>query len=187
MNKKLKNIAIFGGSFDPPHAAHVMAVSYAISCRRIDLVYVIPCYMHPFAKDISPFEHRFEMARLAFDIFSDHVIVSDIEKNFKGKSYTINTVRHLMKQHDNANFYVIAGSDIIKEKHEWKDFSELKKMVEFIFLHRSGHAAYGKTSPVRFPETSSTSIRRKIKKGLPVDDLVPAKVLKYIKQHGLYK
>src|SRR5450432_1633002 len=59
------NVFIFGGSFNPPHIAHVLAVTYVLSTAEPDLVLVVPCYRHPFAKDLCPFEHRLAMCERA--------------------------------------------------------------------------------------------------------------------------
>ena len=48
-----ENVAIFGGSFNPPHVAHVLAAAYALSSAPIDQVLVVPVYQHPFAKELA--------------------------------------------------------------------------------------------------------------------------------------
>ena len=57
--------AIFGGSFNPPHLAHVLAVTVVRAREEVDRVLVIPTYQHPFAKSLAPYDDRVKMCELA--------------------------------------------------------------------------------------------------------------------------
>lgn len=185
MSHLLKKVGFFGGSFNPPHVAHIMVVSYALSCHDLEKVIIVPCYNHPFQKNMVSFEHRFEMAKIAFEIFSDRIIISDIEKRIGGISYTINTISAIMKEMGNPKIYLIAGSDIIKEKDKWKDLEKLSQLVDFIYLPR-GRYPENLNKIIKFPAISSSMIRQRIKKGISLDGIVPYKVLEYIKKFNLY-
>ena len=89
------NIGILGGSFDPPHFGHIFLCHYALESTEIKKVLIVPCFNHPFNKSLSTFEHRFNMCKLAFEIFGNSVEVTDIEKELGGISYSINTIKHL--------------------------------------------------------------------------------------------
>ena len=59
-------VALFGGSFNPPHVGHVLAVTYALSVGLVERVLVVPVFEHALGKRLAPFEHRVEMSRRAF-------------------------------------------------------------------------------------------------------------------------
>lgn len=72
-------VAVFGGSFNPPHVGHVLGVVYALSTAPIDEVLVVPVYRHPFAKPLAPFADRLEMCRLALG-WLPRVTISRVEE-----------------------------------------------------------------------------------------------------------
>ena len=85
------NVAIFGGSFDPPHVGHVLAVAYARATGGFDRVLVVPTYAHSFEKTLSPFAARVDMTSLAMkDLpFAE---VSTVEASLPSPSRTIRTL-----------------------------------------------------------------------------------------------
>ena len=88
-------IAIFGGSFDPIHVAHVTVVEEALKKLNIDLLIVIPTYLNPFKSSfyLNP-ETRFELLKKVFKEF-EKVQVCDYEINQQKTSYSIDTVNYL--------------------------------------------------------------------------------------------
>src|SRR5678816_1236754 len=91
-------VAIFGGSFNPPHVAHMLAVVYALSTQQIERVLVVPVFQHPFAKELAPFEDRLAMARLALG-WLPRTEVSTIERELGGESRTLRTIEALADRH----------------------------------------------------------------------------------------
>ena len=179
-------IGIFGGTFDPPHISHTLAVLYALETGGLERIVVIPCFKHPLGKSVSTFEHRLAMTRLAMEPIGERAIVSDIEARRDGASYTIDTVRSMIKEMPNAEISLIIGSDILKETRLWKDFAELEKMARIIVIPRPG----GENPPAaRFflPDISSTEIRRRLKSGEDVLPFLSRRVLEYIRRHKLYQ
>ncbi len=71
-------VVVYGGSFNPPHVAHVLAVAYVLSTMELERVYVVPVYDHVFDKDLAPFEQRIALCRAAFG-WLPQVQVSDVE------------------------------------------------------------------------------------------------------------
>jgi len=181
-------IALLGGSFNPPHVCHMMICYYVLETAEVDKVWLIPCYLHAFEKELAPFHHRFNMCALAIEIFNKRVEVSSVEEERKGISWTIDTVRHLKKLHPHVEFEWIAGSDVTREFASWKDFDLLQQMVTFRVIPRSGYLENIKegTHSLFFPNISSTMIRDRIKKGLSISHLVPKSVERYIREHRLY-
>ena len=109
------NIAIYGGSFDPPHKGHkLLAENLAKECNA-DKVIVIPAYSSPF-KDgtIANSTDRLTMCR---HTFTDPIFeISSIEINREGKSYTVDTIRDLKKYYPNDNLFLFMGDDMFLSK-----------------------------------------------------------------------
>jgi nicotinate-nucleotide adenylyltransferase len=181
-------IGIFGGSFDPPHVCHVLACLYVLETTDTEKILAIPCYEHAFGKGVASFEQRLEMCRLAFSPLGKRVEVSAIEGERKAVSYTIETVRELKSRYPSDQFRLIIGSDILKETDEWKDFDELKRLVEIITLPRVSAKQTRRASkePFFFPDLSSTLIRQRLAEGKSVEGLLPRSVLDYIRENHLY-
>ena len=174
-------IGVFGGAFDPPHAAHVLAVAYALCCARVDKVVVIPCAQHPFDKDMSPFEARLEMTRVAFRPFAPVVEVSDIERHLPGPSYTVNTLENLHRLYPEAGLVLIIGSDNRKSFHKWRDHERILQLAELFVVGR------GEGDDFYLPPISSTMIREAIRQRKDVSGLIPSGVMAVIRKYGLYQ
>ena len=179
-------VALLGGSFNPPHVAHQMAALWVLSTGGADQVWLVPCYRHPFGKELVPFAHRLRMCELAVGPFATgKVAVSDVEQHLGGESRTYYTVQHLVDQHPEHRFSLVIGADILAEKDSWYRFDAIEELVRIDVVGRSGHPTTGVS--IVLPEVSSTDIRRRLRRGEPVDHLVPAAVLAYIEGHGLYR
>jgi|SRR5579871_2837024 len=174
---------MFGGSFDPPHVAHQMAMLYALATARLDGLLMVPCFRHPFDKRLQPFEHRLEMARLAAAPL-DGVEVSDVERRLGGESLTLRTVRALSDERPGARIVLVIGADLLVERERWFGFDELRALVDFFPVGRAGHAG---AQAVALPDVSSTEIRARLGRGEPVEGLVPSAVADYIASHRLYR
>lgn len=177
-------VAIFGGSFNPPHCSHVMVVSWLLTCSECSKVLIVPCFDHAFAKNLVPFDQRLDMCRLAFDLFGGAVEVLDIEKGLPTPSYTLNTVRRLAEMYPDKRLRLVIGSDIPAETERWKDFGTIERTAAPIIINRMG-APVLSDGPV-FPEVSSTAVRERFAAGLNCNGLVPNGVLRYISIRGLY-
>ncbi len=172
------NIAIFGGTFDPPHNAHIQVLKFLLDEKKYQKIWVIPSPKNPLKQAIAPFEDRYEMCRRAFGNLDPAVQVKDEEKTSTG--YTVDLIGHLLKKYPGSKFTFVGGSDLKKELAQWKDSAKLKQWIEFKFLPRPPDP----DSP--FPPFSSTEIRERIGKNLPVRELVPEEVEKYIREKHLY-
>lgn len=179
------HVGVFGGSFDPPHVAHVMAVSWVLSCTPCRQVLVLPCYRHAFAKDSAPFADRVALARAAFKPFGHRVHVSSLEQRLPAPSYTVETLRHLVAAHPGTTFHLVIGTDILGESDRWKDFDEVVRLAPPIVLARGAPDPRAR-GPV-FPDWSSTQIRAALAAGQDVSDRVPAPVLEMARARGLYR
>ncbi len=177
-------IAVFGGSFDPPHVGHVLAVAYALATAPIDEVLVVPCFQHPFAKDLAPFEARLRMTEAAFSDLR-RVTVSRVEASLGGESRTSRTVEHLARENPAARLRLLVGSDIPKDAPKWHAFERVVALAPLLVVGRRG--AGGAESML--PEVSSTEVRARVREGAwdALAPLVPARVLTIVRQEGLYR
>jgi nicotinate-nucleotide adenylyltransferase len=181
-------VGIFGGSFNPPHIAHVLAATYVLQCCAIDRVLVIPTFQHPFAKALTPFEDRLEMCRRAFSDLS-RVEISAVEAELGGESKTVRTLEHLHAQHPDWQMRLIVGSDVVHELDRWWSPERVKELAPPIVLGRLGVAppAGYESAPRVLPEISSTAIRTALSRGESQDHVLPRRVVEWINERGLYR
>lgn len=178
------NVGFFGGSFNPPHVSHVLAVSYVLATQPLDLVLVVPCFDHPLGKELTPFTHRRAMCERAFEHLR-RVEVSAIEQEMGETSRTLHTVRALQAAHPDWTLRLIIGADILNETERWYGWSELVQIAPPLVLGRLGHPRPD-APPSVVPQISSSDIRDRLARGLAVDEIVPRQVIEYARERGLY-
>ncbi|MCB9709283.1 MAG: nicotinate (nicotinamide) nucleotide adenylyltransferase [Myxococcales bacterium] len=174
-------LGIFGGSFDPPHLAHVLVVAYVLSASHVNRVLVIPTFLHPFAKELAPYPHRMKMCELAFADLR-RVEVSGIEGTLGGESRTVRTIEALSKR--NQALRLILGSDLIEETSRWHRFDRISALAPPLVIPRASDTA---NNPFGIPGISSTRIRERLRKGETLHGLLPEPVLDYIERNDLYR
>ena len=194
---------IFGGSFNPIHNSHLALCAYAKIALNLDRIILIPTGDNPYKHDTTVSRYdRYIMTCLAVEGLSGYE-VSDIEINRPGESYTVDTIRELNKDRDDA-YYFISGSDILLQLGGWKHFDELATLTNFAVVKRKDvdnsqylieaerlHSMYGAgiylLEDYMPKNLSSTAVRDVIKDGDDFKNLVPAKVYEYIMDKGLYR
>lgn len=180
----MSTVAIFGGSFNPPHLAHQMLCLAVLETMEVDGLWMVPTYRHPFAKDLVEFEHRFRMCELAVELFSGRVTVSRIEADLaQPSSRTLDTLVALRSRHPTTQFRLVVGADILGERDKWYRWDEVERLAPSIVVGRHG---YPSRSDIELPNISSTDVRARLARGESVASLVPRNVLAYIDEHGLY-
>ncbi len=177
------HIGLFGGSFNPPHIGHGLVCYYLLETTSLEQIWLIPTYQHAFSKGLAPFHDRVRMCALLAEPFGNRVLVSEVERERGGISYTVDTVQHLVAHYPGHTFEWIIGADILAETSRWKDYDRLRSMVPFRVLGRDGYEGGGAVS---IPNVSSTEIRERIAAGLPIDGLVPRSVQAYLETHRLF-
>lgn len=201
MNRK--KIGVLGGSFDPVHLGHVTLGSAAITEGGLNKLIVMPAHVQPFkiGREKAEDEHRLEMCRLAFQNV-DKAEVSDYEMVHTEISYTFDTLAHLKTIYPDSKLYFITGTDSFLEIEHWRKGKDLLQTYGFIVSVRPGYrekqleeriryyeAMYG-TDVIRLhhemPDVSSTKIKARRMEELPVSDLLPVSVERYINEHNLY-
>jgi nicotinate-nucleotide adenylyltransferase len=181
----MDRVAVFGGSFDPPHVSHVLCAAYVLATQPVDRVMVVPTWAHPFGKKMAPYEHRLAMCERAFADLR-RVETSDIEREIGGESKSLFTLRALHEKHPDWALRFVVGSDILMEKHKWFAWDEVVALAPLIVIGRAGfpHPSAG---PALIPEAASRDVRAALSGGEDVTTLVPAAVLAYVAEHGLYR
>jgi nicotinate-nucleotide adenylyltransferase len=183
-------VALFGGSFNPPHVAHQLVALYVLETAPVDALWLVPAYEHAFGKPLAPFEDRLAMCELAAAALGPRAQVSDVERAIGGRSLTLQTVRRLRELHPAHAFSLVIGSDVLRDVASWYGGDELARSIPFIVVGRpdAESAPDGAVSPaVTMPDVSSTVVRAALAAGKPAEGLVPRAVLDYIRRKGLYQ
>jgi nicotinate-nucleotide adenylyltransferase len=180
--------AIFGGTFDPVHSAHLVVAHEAAEAFALDRVLFIPAANPPHKEAGAPYEDRFRMVELACAA-DPRLVPSRLEAGVE-KSYSILTIERLRAPGETLFF--IIGADAFADIRSWRRWQDVVAGVEFIVVTRPGHVYDSPSGArVRRLETialpvSSSEIRQELSKGLVPPDLPPA-VAEYIHAHGLYR
>lgn len=185
---------LLGGTFDPPHAAHVALAQCAMQTLGLDAVWVMPAGQ-PWQREPapSPAVHRLAMCRLAFEGIPG-VVVDDREVRRAGPTYTIETVRQLKAAEPHTQWHLIIGADQAQALQTWHKWQELLSMVQLVVAERPHLAGRWQNSdmpqamalPFEPLDLSSTAIRGRLSQGLEVPGLNP-QVIDYIRLHQLYR
>ena len=179
-------VAVFGGSFNPPHVAHALAVVYALSVTPVDRVLVVPVYQHPFAKELAPFEDRLAMCEAAMG-WIPHTTISTVERELGGESLTLRMLTRLRGDHPGWKMRLLVGADVLSDLPKWHRFDKIAEIAPPIVLGRAGVTTASAPEP-DVPRVSSAEGREAPGRGGvgAVRGPRPAKVLAYIEEHGLY-
>lgn len=202
----MSRVGILGGSFDPPHAGHLMIAREAMERAGLDSVLFIPAGEQWLkeGQDVAPADHRLAMTRLL--IGSDAAFaVSDMEITRPGPTYTVDTLRELRETSPpGTEYYFILGEDSVADLPRWHNPQELVTLCRFIAMPRAGaegrpdltaacDAVPGLRERVTVLEdaprmdVSSSSVRSMVKAGEDLSGLVPEQIVDYLTKHGLYR
>ncbi len=199
MGLKPMRIGMFGGAFDPPHLGHVALARAAVEQLALDQLLVFPTGQawHK-ARELSPAVHRLAMAQLAFaDVPSTRVDGRELQR--EGPTYTVDTLRELLREFPQAQLLLVIGADQAESLHSWRDNTEIARLATIAIAERArpievkasfdaSRLPPGRREPVELPPmpVSSTEIRQRAAAGQGIAQLVPAAVARYIAQHHLY-
>jgi nicotinate-nucleotide adenylyltransferase len=197
MNFRLRPTVLFGGTFDPIHNAHIEIARAAADRFDPAKILFIPA-AHPPHKAggaTASFEDRVRMAELACAV-DPRFEVSRIEAG-ESRSYSILTIEKL-KSRGVAPLCFLIGADAFREIRTWHRWQDVVAAVEFIVVTRPGatwqvppgaivHELAGLDLPI-----SSSDVRKHLcalgqTTGDACEVPVPAPVLAYIREHGLYR
>jgi nicotinate-nucleotide adenylyltransferase len=174
-------IALFGGSFDPPHWGHVLAACWAQVAGRLDRVWVLPVHRHPYQKPLSPWEQRWALCQAAFGPLPFVELRDDERRNPSG--YTFDLVEHLRAEHPANEWLLVGGTDTARDLRQWHRGEELARLIEVIAVPRRGFDEH----PAALPQISSTEVRARLARGEGVDQLLPSPVAAMIAAKRWYR
>ncbi|TKI68482.1 nicotinate (nicotinamide) nucleotide adenylyltransferase [Sulfurimonas crateris] len=130
----MDTIALFGGSFDPPHIGHEAIVKALINFKEIEKVIVMPTYLNPFKSTFyAPASLRVEWLKEIFKEYKN-VEISEYEVLQKRAVSSIKSVKHLLESY--RKIYLVIGADNLFSLHKWDRYDELKELVTFIVVPR---------------------------------------------------
>lgn len=181
----LPQVGVLGGSFDPPHFAHVALALAGLNLGGLSRVIVAPTFIHAFGKPLSAFERRLALCELAFADVSG-VVVSPIERELGGVSRSLRLIETLRQREPGVQLRLLVGSDILAERARWQDFERIAALAPPLVAARVGHSQADCQLGAVLPEVSSTALREALARG-EEPALLPWRVRAYIRAHGLYQ
>jgi nicotinate-nucleotide adenylyltransferase len=186
-------IGILGGTFNPIHLGHLILAEEVREKLVLDKLIFVPANMPPHKDngDIARPAHRLAMLRLAIkenNFFS----VSDIEIKRGGRSYTIDTINDIKVKYPRDELCFITGSDLLRYLAEWKDLSQILKIVKFVVATRPGYPLekipnYISTIAIRAVDICAFEVRQAVREKKSFRYLVPDSVFSYINKNKLYR
>jgi nicotinate-nucleotide adenylyltransferase len=185
----LKKIAIYGGTFDPIHHAHLILARQAIEALGLNKVILVPASISPLKKaaPVASGEVRLAMVQAAIK-GEPEFEVNECELLRPPPSYTIDTVEDIRQRECDAAIYCLIGEDNIEQLPRWHRFAELEKTVRFVVLDRSGKQPSHSYQLIhRRIDISATEIRRRVAQNESIRYLVPDSVEEIIQREKLYR
>jgi nicotinate-nucleotide adenylyltransferase len=195
-------VGLFGGTFDPVHHGHLIAVAELRFALELDRVALIPNASPPHKPGLplSPAEHRLAMLRLAIQGVP-WLEIDPIEVERAGTSFTVDTLSELTNRHPATTFVFLMGEDSLRDLPTWREPERIVGLAELGVATRPGvvldledlyariPSARGRVAVVEIPDVSiaSRDLRRRVAEGRPITFQVPRPVERYLTDHRLYQ
>jgi nicotinate-nucleotide adenylyltransferase len=170
-------IALFGGSFDPPHIGHSAVIQTALDELKCDKIIVMPTWLSPFKTGAcAPAFLRLLWAKKSWE--TQRVHVSDFEVSQQRSVSSYESVMHLKKLYNPEHFYLIIGYDHLSTLNQWHNFDKLRNEVEFVVATREGNCAKGLKNLAINVSISSSKLRQHMEASY-LPEAVRAQVFEY--------
>ncbi|MDP4198892.1 MAG: nicotinate-nucleotide adenylyltransferase [Bacteroidota bacterium] len=192
----MNRLGVFGGTFDPPHLAHLIAGEIAVETCQLDKLLFIPAFIppHKTGQAITEARHRLAMIRMATeDNPSFEVSAMEIER--EGPSYTIDTLQALRQHYQPKALYLLIGRDQLEIFGSWYRADEILRLCKVVVFDRPASTRQPIEAELEILvenltipqlQISSTEIRRRVRDGQSIRYQVPESVRAYIREHDLY-
>lgn len=190
-------IGVFGGTFDPPHVAHLVAAQEVLERLRLGRVLFVPAALPPHKEGVSITPAPLRLAMLRAAVAEDERFrVCELELERDGPSYTVDTLRELRERRSGDELVLIIGTDQLRELATWREPGEIARLARIAVVSRWGVDPAGVEAgvdvaweEVAIPrlDVSASDIRCRVAEGRPVRYLVPDAVLEVIEREGLYR
>ena len=198
-------IGIFGGSFDPIHYGHLILAENCREQARLDQVWFIPTAISPHKREGAALtdRQRTELIKLAVG-GHESFIVSDLELQRGGVSYTVDTLTEIHDQYPDDDLFILIGSDSLHQLETWREPARICELAIPLVVGRPGAKPVDLDVLVNFVdkqrlqeikryqigspliEISSTDMRARVSEGRSIRYLTPRAVEKYIETQKLY-
>jgi nicotinate-nucleotide adenylyltransferase len=177
-------IAVYGGSFNPPHRVHGEVADHLLSTDVVDEVWLLPVYQHAFEglheKRLAEFSERVRWCRALASDTHPRVKVCEVESTLPVPSFTIDTLRYLSEQHPEHQFRLVVGADVLSQTESWRNWAGIQESYSPIIVGREGHAV--PEGALVFAGVSSTEVRQRLRAGEPVAHLLTPGVARLLAQ-----
>ena len=174
-------IGLFGGSFNPIHLGHISLAQAMLEQCGLDEVWLMVSPQNPLKQqeDLLDDNLRLEMAQKALaDV--EGVMACDYEFHLPKPSYTWNTLQHLSKDNPDATFLLLIGGDNWAHFERWRHWKDILRCYDVVVYPRD---EYPGTIDVPLLDVSSTEIRRRVKAGESINELVPERIIDDVKKN----
>ena len=181
-NNNSKIIALFGGSFDPPHIGHESIVKEILKLKMIEEVVIMPTYLNPFkSKFYAPSSLRLKWLKNIFMPYKS-VIIDSYEIDLKRKVPSIESVHYLLNKYQ--KIYLVVGADNLNSLSKWYKYNELKNLVTFMVASRDDIEIPANFIKLNVEENiSSTSLRNYIDKN-KLSTICSDEITKFYKENN---
>lgn len=197
------NVGVFGGTFDPIHAGHLIVAEQARIRLKLSVVFFVPAGQPWLKIDhiITPALDRVEMVRRSI-VNNPYFKLSTVEVDHPGPSYTVDTIASLRDELGAQSFFFILGSDSLAGLALWKEPAKLVQLCQLVVVPRLGLnlpdlSSLASSVPGLIDRVtrldapiigiSSSEIRQRVAQGLSIRYLVPDEVGEYIAERSLYR
>jgi nicotinate-nucleotide adenylyltransferase len=190
----MTTIAVFGGSFNPPHVAHQMVALYVLETIAVDELWIVPTWRHVFGMELACYDDRVAMCELAAAPLGPRCVVSRIEEELARRegfiaSRTLDTLDAITAARPGVELRLVIGADILAETAKWYRWDEVVRRAPPIVVSRGGYPRPPELASTELEITtlSSTAVRARLAAGHDASGLLPRSVIGYIAGKGLYR
>ena len=196
----MSRVGVLGGSFNPPHRAHLACAVAARRALGLERVLLVPSAAAPHkVMELDPgAEHRVRMCELLVEGV-EGVQVSRLEVSRGGPSYTVDTLRALHERSPEDELTLIVGGDMARTLASWREPQAIARLSRLAVVERPGAGRdavareLARLDGARISHVdmegdavSSTLVRERVAEGAEVTDLVGPAVAGYLRANGLY-
>lgn len=210
---EIKRLGVLGGTFDPPHYGHLLLADTARIQLRLDRVLFVPAGQPPHKPEAQPSvaAHRVALVELALvDASEPAFVLSQADLERPGPHYTVDTMTMLRAAYPAAEMWFLIGGDSLADLPKWRDPIRIVALARLAVLPRPGYDpdldalaerlalddALSQKLDLRQRidwlmgpslDVSSSTLRERVHRGLPLRYLVPPSVEAYVRSHRLYE
>ena len=133
----MQTIAVFGGSFDPPHLGHLKVIQTIFNSLEVERLFIVPAFLNPFKSQslFSP-KKRLEWIKILVQDLTLPITLLDFEIQQNKPTPTYETINFIQQTYKPKKIYLIIGADNLENLPKWYHYEKLKNQVEFVIIPR---------------------------------------------------